>query len=340
VIAPWFNQINTFLFGGITQHGEFVGNVCADLNGMGGGARAHRDGENSMAPIFAAMADIGEQEIIEEDVPFLQLTSKKIKRDNQGFGKHRGGMGYEIAVTAKGTQLWGFATVSSGSKFPAVPGLFGGYGCATYPLAKIKGVNVFDYLRDDPAKWTFDFETLMNDRPFPDARYSTHHMGMGFELVDEGEVYMISQGSGGGYGDVLERDPESVVADVEAGYLSPETARDIYFVVFDEENLAVDVAATEQARAAERDARKARGVPYTEFVENWVTAEPPVHLPYYGSWGPDNTVVHATAWTTHGPARVAGPPAELPQIFLPDPNLLTILGLQARIAELEAAGDA
>src|SRR6266567_4259074 len=45
VIAPWFNQINTFLFGGVTQHGEFVGNVCADLNGMGGGARAHRDGE-------------------------------------------------------------------------------------------------------------------------------------------------------------------------------------------------------------------------------------------------------------------------------------------------------
>ena len=69
VVAPWFNQINTFLFGGITQHGEFVGNVCADLNGMGGGARAHRDGEHSMAPIFAAMADIGEQEIIEEDVP-------------------------------------------------------------------------------------------------------------------------------------------------------------------------------------------------------------------------------------------------------------------------------
>src|SRR6266568_653250 len=55
VIAPWFNQINTFLFGGVTQHGEFVGNVCADLNGMGGGARAHRDGEHSMAPFFAAM---------------------------------------------------------------------------------------------------------------------------------------------------------------------------------------------------------------------------------------------------------------------------------------------
>ena len=336
VIAPWFNQINTFLFGGVTQHGEFAGNVCADLNGMGGGARAHRDGEHSMAPFFAAMADIGEQEIIEDDVPFLQLTSKKIKRDAQGFGKYRGGMGYEIAVAARGTPLWGFATVSSGSKFPAIPGMFGGYGCPAYPLAKVKGVNVFDHLRDRPGGWSFDYEAVMNSRPFPEARYSTHHMGMGFELADEGEVYMICQGAGGGYGDVLERDPEAVVADVAAGYLSHEVARAIYLVVYDEQNLAVDTEATAAARDAERAARRRRGRPYAEFVADWVTAEPPPHLPYYGSWGEDNRTIHATAWTTHGPVRVAAPMSELPPIMLPDPNVVALAGQQARIAELEA----
>ena len=339
VIAPWFNQINTFLFGGITQHGEFVGNVCADLNGMGGGARAYRDGEPAMAPFFAAMADTGEQEIIEEDVPFLQLNSKKIKRDNQAFGKFHGGMGYEMAVAAKATPLWGFATVSSGSKFPAVPGLFGGYGCPTLPLAKIKGVNVFDYLRDDPGKWSFDFETLMNTRPFPEARYSTHHMGMGFELADEGEIYMISQGSGGGYGDVLEREPEAVIADVEAGYLSHATAREIYFVVYDPDTLAVDVQATAAARDAEREARKQRGRPYAEFVADWVTPEPPAAVPYYGSWGDDAGTIWATAWGVSGPVRVCGPMDQLPPILLPDPNLLQILALQARVAELERSRD-
>jgi acetone carboxylase, alpha subunit len=336
VIAPWFNQINTFLFGGVTQHGEFVGNVCADLNGMGGGARAYRDGEHAMAPIFAAMADLAEQEIIEDDVPFLQLISKKIKRDAQGFGKHRGGMGYEMAVAAQGTPLWGFATVSSGSKFPPIPGVFGGYGCPTYPLAKIKGVNVFEQLQDDPSTWSFDFESLMNSRPFAEAHYSTHHMGMGFELAEEGEVYMICQGSGGGYGDVLDRDPESVLADVAAGYLSPETAREIYFVVYDEGNLAVDAEATTAARDAERGARKARSLPYSDFVASWVTAEPPQHLPYYGSWGDDNSVIHATAWTSRGPVRVAGPMSELPPIMLPNPNVLALAAQQARIAELEA----
>ena len=106
----------------------------------------------------------------------------------------------------------------------------------------------------------------MNSRPFAEGRYSTHHMGMGFELADEGEVYVICQGSGGGYGDVLDRDPESVLADVAAGYLSPETAREIYFVVYDEGNLSVDAEATTAARDAERAARKARGVPYADFV--------------------------------------------------------------------------
>ena len=74
-VAGWYNMIVTFIYGGVTQHGEVVGNVCADLNGMGGGARATRDGEHSVAPIFASMADIGEQELIEEEVPIMQARA-------------------------------------------------------------------------------------------------------------------------------------------------------------------------------------------------------------------------------------------------------------------------
>jgi hypothetical protein len=147
---------------------------------------------------------------------------------------------------------------------------------------------------------------------------------------------MICQGTGGGYGDVLERDPEAVMADVDAGYLSSEAAREIYFVAHDPGTLAVDIAGTEAARAAERQARLRRGRPYDEFIKLWVTPEPPPHLPYYGSWGDDPGIVHATAWTTHGPVRVAAPASELPQIFLPDPNVIALATQQARIAELQA----
>src|SRR5260370_15677894 len=122
-------------------------------------------------------------------------------------------------------------------------------------------------MKDAPETWSFDFETLMNTRPFAGARYSTHHMGMGFELAEEGEVYMICQGSGGGYGDVLERDADAVMADVEAGYLSNEAAREIYFVVHDPDTLARDAAAPEAARAPERQARLRRGRPHAELFQ-------------------------------------------------------------------------
>ena len=73
----------------------------------------------------------------------------------------------------------------------------------------------------------------------------------------------------------------------------------------------------------------------SEFVKGWATPEPPAHLRYYGSWGEDNRIIHATAWTTHGPVRVAAPVNQLPQIFLPDPNVVALAVQQARIAELE-----
>jgi hypothetical protein len=80
---------------------------------------------------------------------------------------------------------------------------------------------------------------------------------------------MICQSTGGGYGDVLERNPEA----------------------------------------------------------------PPKPLPHYGPWGDDNTVIHATAWTTRGPARVAASMSQLPQIFPPNQNVLAIAAQQARMAE-------
>ena len=88
--------------------------------------------------------------------------------------------------------------------------------------------------------------------------------------------------------------------------------------------------------AAYGQARLRRGRPYGEFVKLWATPEPAAHLPYYGSWGDDNGTIHATAWTTHGPVRVAAPASQLPQIFLPDPNVIALAVQQARITELEA----
>lgn len=281
--APWYNMITTFIYGGVNQHGEVVGNLCADLNGMSGGARENADGENSIAPIFAAMTDLGEQELLEEETPIVKIVPHRLLCDNQGFGKHRGGTGYQVIATVRKSDAFGFMTTCVGSKFPSTYGLFGGYGAPTYPLCKVKGMDAFERLAEMPEeKWTMP--AIMNERPFPNAKYSTHHMGMQFEIVKQGEVYMISQGAGGGYGDPLEREPESVLRDLREGLISDWVAQDIYHVVYDEHTRSIDLEATESVRQDERQSRKQRGKPFDEFLTDWTQTQPPANVPYYGSW--------------------------------------------------------
>ncbi len=325
--APWYNMITTFIYGGVNQYGETVGNLCADLNGMSGGARENAAGENSIAPIFAAMTDLGEQELLEEETPIVKIVPHRLLCDNQGFGKYRGGTGYQVIATVRRSDAFGFMTTCVGSKFPSTYGLFGGYGAPTYPLCKVKGVNAFERLVELPEeKWTIP--SIMNERPFPEAKYSTHHMGMQFEIVKQGEVYMISQGAGGRYGDPLDRDPETVMRDVREGLVSDWVAQEIYRVVYDPRTRSVDAEATERARVEERQHRIQRGKPYDDFVREWVQPEPPENVSYYGSW--DNRDLLYLGNRSEKAVRGA-----THSVMMPDPREVRIAELEQR---LRAAG--
>lgn len=284
VLAPWHNMINTFIWGGVNQHGETLGNLCADLNGMGGGARMDRDGEHALSPIFATMADIGEQEMNEEEVPFLQLVSKKMTMNTQAPGKYRGGMGYTQIASTKDSDEWGFMTSCLGSKTPTIQGLFGGYAAGTGPLCRVQDVDVYDVMLKEPEKMRHSIHEIMNEQPFENAAYSTQHLGKGFDISKRGELYMISQGSGGGYGDLLERDPALVIMDIEESLISSDWAKKLYKVAFNDETLAIDEAATKKLRDEYREQRKKQGIPYAEFVKKYVKDTPPDDIPFYGSW--------------------------------------------------------
>ncbi|HEY0943362.1 MAG TPA: hydantoinase B/oxoprolinase family protein [Steroidobacter sp.] len=331
IMAPWFNMINTFLFGGLTQHGEMVGNVCADINGMGGGALADRDGQHSCAPIFATMADLGEQEFMEEEMPFVQLVSKKLMRDNQGFGKQRGGSGYQMILAMRDSPAFGFMLTAIGAKFPNIPGLFGGYGCPTYPLARIRGVDVFEILERDPGRFRYSMEELMNERPFEGAQYSTHPMFIRYQLARRGELYMIAQGAGGGFGDPLERDPRSVVRDLEEGLISADVAWRIYRVKYDPATFVVDEQATAEARESLRRERIAQSLPFHEFTKQWTKPGPSSAVPYYGSWQ-DRSMVYAGSPDRYHPAGQVNPP-----VIVPNPLEVRIAELERDLAQLQAA---
>ena len=332
IIASQYDQAATFIYGGLTQHGDVTGNFCADINGNGQGARSNADGEHSVSPVFGFMCDTGEHEINEEDTPIIRLGAQRLAKDRIGWGKYRAGMGYEQVATARGSGLWGFMTGCEGSKFPSAQGLFGGYSCPSYQLCKIKGINVFEVLKNTPRQIEeFDIVRLMNERPIPGGVYTSNDMGMTFELCAEGEIYMICQGSGGGYGDVLERDPALVMKDLTEDLMSHENARDIYKVVYDERSLVVDVAATAAKRAEYRRARIRRGRPFDEFCKHWVTTAPPAHIPYFGSWD-DPKVIHAV---TMGQRITMGAEA-LQGAFMLNPKDVRIAQLEAEVAALKA----
>jgi hypothetical protein len=142
---------------------------------------------------------------------------------------------------------------------------------------------------------------------------------------------MICQGAGGGYGDVLEREPELVMKDVEENLLSARLAREICFVVFDEATLVVDEAATCASRAAEREARKARGVPFDTFCARWVKPEPDPALPYLGAWGANDGPVIANP---PGGVRVVMAADAVQGVMISNPKDRRIAELEAEVAAL------
>ncbi len=334
VMAAQYNQPATFIYGGVTQHLEITGNFCADINGAGQGGRSNRDGEHSVSPCFSFMADTGEQELVEEELPMVRLVAQQLAKDRVGWGKYRGGLGYEQMVTSRGTPMWGFMTGQTGSEFNSCPGLFGGYSSPAYPLCRVKGINVFEWLKkpENARRFPHNIVDLMNEQPIEGGKYLASP-GITFEMTTEGEIYMMCQGGGGGYGDVLERDPELVMKDLREDLISDDSAQTIYHVVYDPPTRRVDLAATELERKAERSRRKARGKPYLEFVKNWVKPEPPMDIPYYGSWGDDSVI-----YSGHGATRQKMSGDNVQPVWIQDPREVRIAELEARVAELEARG--
>ena len=326
--AAWFNQPQTIIYGGINQHFDSVGNMCGELNGMAGGAKFDDDGEHSLAPVFGAMTDLGESEETEEGLPFIYAISKRLWADNTGFGKFRSGAAYHFGLMRFGDSPFGFQGFTTGSTFPSTLGLWGGYACPTYAVCRIRGKNLFEDIKANPELFKADMFELMNEQPFEGATYLTDDSAVGFDFYREGELFMMSQGAGGGYGDVLERDPERVMKDIEEGIASLETARDLYKVVFDAHSLVVDQAATDSARAKEREDRLSRGLDWGEFIERYVTAEPPTHVPFFGAWN-GSEELYAGQFGKFLPGQV-------PPLMFQDPVEVENAKLKAEIVELRS----
>ena len=160
----------------------------------GTGARPTRDGLSAVG--FPSGVAGVPAEVVESLSPVVMLR-RQLRPDSGGAGTWRGGLGQLTEFTRRGDGRWSVSCIVDRTKYHA-PGLLGaGPG--------------------SPGELVLD----SGARPNPKAM---------LELKTQQVVHLNTPG-GGGYGDPLTRDPELVLQDVVAGYVTTEAAAKDYGVV-------------------------------------------------------------------------------------------------------------
>ena len=145
----------------------------------------------------------------------MRLSRYGILPDSGGVGEWRGGNGtYREYIVETDSDLWLWFERSETTAW----GLFGG-GNGAAPCVTV----------DAPGQASVDF-----------LKINGHNL-------PQGTVIRSRTGGGGGYGQALDRDPETVLSDVIDGYVTPAFAKSAYGVIVDDQ-MTLDHAATLAAR--------------------------------------------------------------------------------------------
>lgn len=226
---------------GVNQHGRYYVSGLGSENALsGGGARSTGDGIDS-GGIQMSCPNV---EWTELNFPLLFLFRRHLM-DGAGAGRFRGGVGTERAFKlhdAPEGKIKGVAMGVPGLRNSG-QGIFGGYPGAPSLLMLLENTRIADLFRLNKSPENLaDFEGNARQLPYCE-----------FELKESDVLYMSAQ-SGGGYGDPLEREPESVLSDVIHRLISAKVARDVYGVVV-EEGRRLDLIGIKNLRDIIKDKR-------------------------------------------------------------------------------------
>ncbi|MEK7438531.1 MAG: hydantoinase B/oxoprolinase family protein [Pseudomonadota bacterium] len=184
----------------------------------GTGALSDKDGLSATAyPSGIAGVPV---EIIEALAP-LFIRRRELRCDSGGPGCFRGGLGQVMEIEVLTDKPYLFSGLYERTRY-AAPGLQGGMPGAVGVISTNNG-------------------TML--KPKLSA------------LVSADTIVKLEMPGGGGFGDPLDRDPERVLDDVRAGFVSAAAARDDYAVVVDVEAMRVDREQTDRLRGGRRARR-------------------------------------------------------------------------------------
>lgn len=266
------------------QHGVRITDFMGyPLNAWGLSARYGEDGVDVFGFPHCPWGKQPDVEDVESEFPVLHLYQKMLP-NTCGFGKFRGGAGAAISYITHHVAHTVWTSTSKESKIPTHAGLFGGYSESVVPGIRVIGTDVLAKLAGGDSDIPMnDIELVTNNTL--GGTLILEHQTRPATIMHKGELLCASTQGGGGYGDVLERDPAAVMTDVQGEIITESVARDIYRVAFDGKTLVVDGEGTDRLRAQEREDRKARGKRWDEFHQEWSLLRPPDDvLKYYGTW--------------------------------------------------------
>jgi N-methylhydantoinase B len=191
--------------------------ILGDTLGAGG-----PKADGWLAMITTGTAGMSFYDSIEVDEirhPIL-VRQRRLVPDSEGPGRHRGALASLVEFGPRGTQLE-VLYQSDGTAHPPQGACGGGAGAGARNFVTRKDGRV------EPAD------------------------GWAMVTLSEGESVTGVSPGGGGYGSPLDRDPALVAADVVAGYVSRNRARDVYGVEIDAAG-QIDATATARLRAPTR----------------------------------------------------------------------------------------
>jgi N-methylhydantoinase B len=259
-MAVWSGTSMAPIFAGTSQHGfPFAATEMSHFGG-GGGARTYADGVDTAGIVFNTTPNMPNIEDQEAEYPVLYLFRRHLK-DSGGPGRFRGGRSGELAYVpydSPDDRLEGLFA-GTGAEMPNAIGINGGMPGAAIRIARVRRTNVADLIGRGAAL-PAALEEIEGEHEILACKHTRSPM-------ERGDVWYHSWQAGGGYGDPLLRNQQSVATDLARGAISAAASRDIYGVVIGSDGSA-DAPATEARRAELRAARlAASGVPQTAGEE-------------------------------------------------------------------------
>ncbi|RVG36605.1 hydantoinase B/oxoprolinase family protein [Sinorhizobium meliloti] len=273
VEEAFVGQVNSPMIemGGTSQYGTGFGMAHFECAAAGSGALAIKDGLDTAYVGWNPESDMGNIEIWEQNMPMVYI-GRSIVPNSGGAGKYRGGCAFISTWLINNTDHLRLVTSEHSSRVFDNGGLCGGYPAPTCEKHHaVRNSDIHERAeRREPLAHTpgtdplvSDFErTYKGEQVWEEGPYITRpHKA--------GDIFSHAYNGGGGFGDVLERDPIKTAWDVENGFLTREAAEKVFGIILKEDAEGypqADIDATVARRAELRKKRLKQAIPVSEWI--------------------------------------------------------------------------